>query len=237
MKFKILIAEPEEMFAAAVAYVLEQAGHEAVMAHDSRYALDKAQVVQPDLCILSTALPALSRAHLCCDLVHEEAVGPNGSLFLLGTDAREEFCAAMLDCGADGYLVKPFGMREFMARVGVLLRRSHSARPIENSQTRELRVGQFVLNAAERTLSIGDFPTAREVQVTQLELQLLQLLMGSAGQLVLHQTLLQPAEGEPPRNAAALRQLMVTLRRKIGDTGNTPRHIIALHGQGFRFDP
>ncbi len=234
MKFKILIAEPEEMFAAAVAYVLEQAGHEAVIAHDSRFALDQARRVQPDLCILSAALPALARAHLCCDFVHEEAVS-SSSLFLLGTDPREEFCAAMLDCGADDYLVKPFGMHEFMARVWVLLRRSH--RPRESADTKEIRVGHFFLNALERTLSIGDPLQARELQITQTETQLLRLLMGNAGQLVTHETLLQRVGSDPNRSLSSLRQLVVALRRKIGDSGKAPRHIISLHGQGFRFEP
>lgn len=52
-----------------------------------------------------------------------------------------------------------------------------------------------------------------------------------------HETLLKPVEGEPFRNAAASRQLMVTLCRKIGDTGNPPRHIVSLHAQKLRFDP
>lgn len=235
MNLKVLVAEPEEMFAAAVAYILEQAGLEAVQAHDSRLALDQGRAMQPDLFILSAALPALSREHLCCDLIHEGVLGSNASLLLLGNDPGEEFCAAMLDCGADDYLVKPFGMQEFMARIGVLMRRFN--KPIGNLQTKELRVGQFALSVGERRLLIGEGLKGRSVTVTTTEALLLQLLMEQAGQLVSHETIMERIWGDPKHSGTFLRGFLMALRRKLGEDGRNPRHLVSLHGQGLRFDP
>lgn len=237
MKLKILVAEPDEMFAAAVAYVLEQAGYEAVAAHDSRLALDQARTFRPDLCILSAALPAVSQYQLCCDLRRDNTICFSSPILMLGNDSHEDTCAAMLECGVDDYLVKPFGMPEFMARVFNLLRRSKA--PVEGMPLNELCVGRFTLDLRERSLTVTDAMGSRDLPITQTEARLLQLLLLNAGSIVTREVLMERIWGaeEQTNSRNVLDNFILSLRRKIEANTNDPQHILSVRGLGFRFRP
>lgn len=225
------------MFAEAVAYVLDRAGFEAVMAHDSRLALDHAKNFQPDLYILSSALLPVSASLLCCELRH--AAGPecHPPILMLGTDPLEETRVAMLDCGVDDYMVKPFGMKEFMARVFALLRRANV--PLEVLAGEEVRAGKFLLNAATRILKVDAGPDFTSILLTPKETQLLHILMNNPGSVISRETLIQRVWGQTNPTDGHFGTLdvhMRYLRRKVEGGSGPPQHIIVVRGSGFRFE-
>lgn len=238
VKPKILIAEPEQMFAEAVAYVLEDEGFETFTAHDSRETLEKAREIKPHLCVLSAALLPVSGLPLCCDLRQSGRIGLDAPLLLLATDTHEETRVAMLECGVDDYLVKPFGMREFMARVRGLLRRAPL--PAGAQLGGEIVVGDFSLNLNERLLTIDSEAGKKTFCLPRKEFQLLQLLMSQAGHTLSHQTIIQHVWGSRQATQGQLQSLYVHmrfLRCKVEENPNDPKHLVGLRNVGFRFLP
>ena len=237
MKFKILVAEPEEMFANAVAYILEQAGMEAVVTHDSRESLDRASLFDPDLCILSSAMPPISQFQLCHDFRHGNVLRPSASLLILATDTHEGTCEALLECGADDYLLKPFGMREFVARVQALLRRSRSGLPQTMPSLHameEIQAGRFHLRCKEQLLDMEDGDKRRVIVLTENETKLMQILMCHHNSTVPREAIMRHVWGVAGCTPNALASYVLQLRGKIEKDRATPEHLLSVYGVGLR---
>jgi two-component system alkaline phosphatase synthesis response regulator PhoP len=237
MKPKILVAETEQMFSEAVSYILEQAGFEVLSTADSNLVLETARDWRPDLCILSAEVPSQSHFQLCCALRRVEIANFTLPLLMVGSDGTENTRVKLLDCGVDDYLVKPFGMKEFMARIYALLRRAKI--PFEQMPDREgeLRVGRFHLSIIQQLLTIEDEDgKSRLIMLSRREATILHVLMSQAGFVVSREELRERVwgEGEIPPDSNALDVQWGTLRRKV--EGKRPKNLQTVYGKGFRFD-
>ena len=238
MKPKILLAEADCMFAETVSYVLEQAGFETLTARDSRSTLHFVKEFGPDLVILSATLPAISRFQLCYELRREETAGTRVPIFVLGTDDTEDLRVSILDCGADDYLAKPFGMKEFLARVYALLRQANVA--LGTSQTQPIQLGEFLLHPAKNLLEIQSGSDARQLPLRPKECALLRKLMSHSRDTVAREVLIEQVWGgreAPGRPFNTLDVHIKNLRRKVEPDPGNPKHILSVRGVGFRFDP
>ncbi len=142
------------------------------------------------------------------------------------TAKNTEFDKVMgLDCGADDFVSKPFGMMELLARVRAVLRRAEKGR-----QAEEYRLGSLRLSLARREVTVD----GAEVLLTYKEFELLSVLMASAGQVLSRGVLMdQVWGGEFPRENRTLDVHIRTLRAKLGSAGDM---ISTVRGVGYKIE-
>ena len=148
-------------------------------------------------------------------------------LFLTAKDTLDDRVEG-LDAGADDYLVKPFELRELLARVRALLRRSGTE---TQTNTAKLTVADLQLDSENQVA----FRPGRIIELSEKESQLLQYFMENTGQLLTHAQIMQHLwshEEQPSSNVIAA--LIRLLRRKIELTGET-QLIHTVYGKGYRF--
>jgi len=126
MPARILIVDDEPPIVDVLAYNLRRANYEVITAHDGQEALDKARAEQPDLIVLDLMLPGVDGLDVCRELRRERDV----PIIMLTARDSEIDRVVGLELGADDYVVKPFSVRELMARVKNVLRRA-APRPPE----------------------------------------------------------------------------------------------------------
>jgi OmpR-family two-component system manganese-sensing response regulator len=149
-------------------------------------------------------------------------------LFLTAKDTVDDRVQG-LDAGADDYLVKPFELRELLARVRALLRRSGA--DVSAATTQRLQVADLELDC-ENQLA---YRQGRVIELSEKESQLLEYFMRHAGQLLSHTQIHQHLwkDGEQP-SSNVLAALIRLLRRKIEAVGETPL-VHTVYGKGYRF--
>jgi len=179
----------------------------------------------PQLLILDLGLPDMNGVDLIRELRRWNAL----PILILSARATERDKVEALDAGADDYLTKPFGMAELLARVRVLLRR-HAG----ESATPYFRFGDIEIDLVERKVWRG----GEEIKLTQIELRLLATLVGNAGKVLTHRSLMNAVWG--PGHAGQehyLRIYVRRLRQKIERDPTQPRYLLTETGVGYRFQP
>ena len=209
---KILIVDDEPPIVDMLAYNLKRANYEVLIARDGEEALVQARQGQPDLIILDLMLPRLDGLEVCRALRQERDV----PIIMLTARDSEVDRVVGLELGADDYVVKPFSVRELMARIKSVLRRA-APRTIE-LVPEPIRVGPLVVNAARHEVHWH----AVELDLTALEFDLLAMLARHAGQVLSREQLLEQVWGYDYYGDlrvvdAAIKRLRAKLRRAAPD--------------------
>jgi two-component system, OmpR family, manganese sensing response regulator len=228
---RILLVDDEAELTDPLSRLLRREGYQVDVAADGENALQKVQSVLAvgkdyDLLILDWMLPHLSGLELCQHLRSQGQLTP--VLFLTAKDTLDDRVAG-LDAGADDYLVKPFELRELLARVRALLRRGVPMTP----STKTLHVEDLELDLSNPMAYRG----GRAIDLSEKEYQLLEYLMQRPQQLLSHDEIyayLWPGEEKPSSNVLAAQIRL--LRRKIEFPGEQPL-IHTVYGKGYRFGP
>jgi DNA-binding response OmpR family regulator len=135
-----------------------------------------------------------------------------------------------LDCGADDYVTKPFGVRELVARINALLRRSKQA-ATASSNTEPFEIGANTIDPKRFELRRGK---TRD-ELTARELKLLELFHAHPGEVFSRDKLLSEVWGYNYYGTTrTLDQVIVQLRKKLGDSADDPRHLVTVHGVGYK---
>jgi len=229
---RILLVDDEEELAEPLRRVLTNQGYVVDSANSGDHGWELAKIGEYDLLILDWMMPEKSGIEICRDLRQKGDSTP--VLMLTAKDSLDNRVTG-LDSGADDYLVKPFELRELLARVRALLRRA----PIAIAATSE--------PANETTkLSYGDLELDRENQLvyrdqvaialTEREYQLLEYFLLHPNQLLSHEQISQYIwkEGEDLPTSNALAAQIKLLRRKI-DRDRQISLINTVYGKGYRF--
>jgi DNA-binding response OmpR family regulator len=222
----ILVVDDEPRMTRFIRMNLELEGYQVIEAHNGLEALDKARTNLPDLIILDVMMPELDGFETL-EMLREVS---NVPVIMLTVRADEEDKVRGLELGADDYVTKPFGAREFVSRVKAVLRRTE--RPVTPEEA--------VLHIDDR---LGIDFNSREViiegQRTKLrptEFRLLYHLIENAGWVVPHETLLAKVWGYEYREEIQYLRLYITyLRQKIEPDPANPRYILTERGVGYRF--
>jgi DNA-binding response OmpR family regulator len=193
---KILIVDDEPAIVDMLDYNLRKVGHEPLVARDGPSALNLIRTQTPDLVILDLMLPGMDGLDICRE------VRKHSDLPIIMLTARDDEVDRVLglELGADDYIVKPFSVRELMARVRTVLRRARpatSVTPQGKSSTGDVPPGQG--------LQVGDLqldPSRHEVswqgapfELTAIQFDLLHLLMQHPGQVFTREELLNKVWG------------------------------------------
>jgi OmpR-family two-component system manganese-sensing response regulator len=223
---RILLVDDEAELTRPLKRVLTREGYQVDVADDGIQGQKLACNHPYDLLILDWMLPDKSGLEICQALRSRSSQTP--ILFLTAKDTLDDRVQG-LDAGADDYLVKPFELRELLARVRALLRRSPA---LETSTLSErLQVEDLTLEVNNQLAFRGD----RTIDLSEKETQLLAYFMQHPGQVLTHQQIHQHLwENQPQPSSNVLAAQIRLLRRKIEVIGESPL-IHTVYGKGYRF--
>lgn len=231
MKTKILVVEDDPHILLGLEEVLKSDGFEVVTCNRGDRALAAFTEHQPALILLDVMLPALSGYDICKQLRAKKVSTP---ILMLTAKGQEIDKVVGLDLGADDYVTKPFGVRELLARIHALLRRSGDTASASVPSETEFCIGNATIDP--RTFQLKRGQTTEEL--TAKELKLLQLFHAHAGEVLSRDRLLNDVWGYNYYGTTrTLDQVIVQLRKKLGDSGSEPRHLLTVHGVGYRLLP
>ncbi|NJN72169.1 MAG: response regulator transcription factor [Limnothrix sp. RL_2_0] len=220
---RILLVDDERELREALEQVLSREGYVVETAEHGELGLELAKQCDFDLLILDWMLPHYSGIEICQRI---RALGKTTPvLFLTAKDTVDDRVQG-LDAGADDYLVKPFELRELLARVRALLRRS----PVIDIPHR-LKVADLELDLENHVA----YRTGRMIRLSDRELQLLQYFMEHPEQLLSHEQIYQSLwQDEESPSSNVLAALVRLLRRKVETKGDRPL-IHTIYGKGYYF--
>ncbi len=218
---RILVIEDDDAVAAAVRRALVLGGHEVTIASDGLHGLDLVRADAPDGVVLDLGLPGMDGMEVCRTLRADGDRTP--VLMLTARDAVEDRVDG-LEAGADDYLVKPYDVRELLARMKAITRRND-----ESAGATPPRFAELELDPDAHAARIGE----RVATLTRTEYQLLELLMINARRVLTTEVIYDRVWGYdfgPGSNG--LRVYIGYLRRKLEADGER-RLIQTVHGVGY----
>ncbi len=228
MKTKILIVEDDPHILLGLEEVLKSDGFEVAVCNRGDQAMAAVVRNRPELVLLDIMLPGLSGYDVCRQLRAQKS----GVLILMLTAKSQEIDKVVgLDLGADDYVTKPFGVRELLARIHALLRRAGVAPGSGLEAQAPFQVGTSTIDPKTYQVKRGRTSEA----LTPKELKLLQLFHAHAGEVLSRDRLLSEVWGYNYYGTTrTLDQVIVQLRKKIGDSGDEPRYLTTVHGVGYK---
>lgn len=201
-------------------------GYEIASCQRGDSALEAVAKFQPALILLDVMLPGLSGYDVCKKLRAKKVATP---ILMLSAKGQEIDKVVGLDLGADDYLTKPFGVRELLARIQAVVRRSQPT--TEANPEREFRIGSAVIDPKTFQLLRGK---TTEV-LTGKELKLLQFFFAHRDEVLSRDKLLNEVWGYNYFGTTrTLDQVIVQLRKKLGDNGDESKHLLTVHGVGYK---
>ncbi len=222
---KILIVDDEPPIIDVLSYNLKQAGYEVVIARDGEQAVAAARRDKPDLIILDLMLPKLDGLEVQ-RIVRRESEVP--VIMLTARDAEIDRVVG-LELGADDYVVKPFSVRELIARVRNVLRRT-DPRPITDSPDR-IEVGGLSIDVTRHEARLG--PTMLEL--TALEFTMLHTLACHAGQVLSREQLLEQVWGYDYHDDLRVVDAVIKrLRAKLREVAPDTEWIVTVRSVGYK---
>ena len=223
---KILLIEDEVAISDSVRYSLEQEGFDVFAAYDGVEGLAAAREQQPDLIVLDLMLPRMSGLDVCRILRRESPV----PIIMLTAKTEEIDRVVGLEIGADDYVTKPFSVRELVARVRAVLRRSDAQ--AEPDSKLVVRAGEVVVDTAKRRVTVGD----KVVHLPLKQFELLKILITNQGRVVTRERLLQMIwNTDTTYDTGTLDVHIRWLREKVEEDPARPKRIRTVRGVGYRF--
>jgi len=230
MKTKILVVEDDPHILLGLEEVLKSEGYAVVSCNRGDHALDCVAKNKPGLIVLDVMLPGLSGYDICKQLRIRKITTP---ILMLTAKGQEIDKVVGLDLGADDYVTKPFGVRELLARIQALLRRGANASP-ESGGDISFQIGDATIDP--KTFQVKRRKTIEEL--TARELKLLQIFYAHPGEVLSRDRLLNEVWGQNYYGTTrTLDQVIVQLRKKLGDNGGEPKHLLTIHGVGYKLQP
>jgi DNA-binding response OmpR family regulator len=226
---KILIVEDDEVIAKGMASHLTAAGFEPYIVSNGQTGLARLRFERPDVCVVDLMLPALDGWKLI-ETARAEGIGT--PVVVVSARGSEEDRVHTLDLGADDYLVKPFSMRELVARVRAAARRGvrdQQADRGELIQLEELRIDP---------VSVQAYLDGESAELTPTEFRLLHALAAESPRVVTRDELLQRIWGRNlTRRDRTVDVFVRKLREKID--ARSPRHVFlhTRYGVGYKLEP
>jgi DNA-binding response OmpR family regulator len=218
---KIMIVEDDSHIALGLEEVLKGDGFDPIVCNRGDRAIESIARHQPALIILDVMLPGLSGFDVCKQLRAKKVTAP---ILMLTAKGQEIDKVMGLEFGADDYMTKPFGVRELLARVHALLRRTVGQPQISDLK---FQIGNAVVDCKTFQVKVGK--TVHEL--TPKELKLLQIFHEKRGEVLSREKLLNEVWGYNYYGTTrTLDQVIVQLRKKLGDT----KHLITVHGVGYK---
>ncbi|MDX1995092.1 MAG: response regulator transcription factor [bacterium] len=227
---KVLIIEDDETLVDKLADKLRAEGFTVAVALEGEGGLEKVRTENPDLIVLDIMLPGLDGLSICRMVRHEPSTSQIPIIMLTARGTEVDKIVG-LESGADDYLVKPFGLGEFLARVRAVLRRFDPNR--RSVQQDELVSNDLRLNLTGRRV----FKDGEEVKLSNKEFDLLSELMRNRSAVLSRDLILTKVWGYDYFVDKRTVDVHIRwLREKIEEDPSNPKRIVTVRGVGYRFE-
>lgn len=228
-KKTVLIVEDEKNIVDIIRFNLQRTGYDTLEAYDGEAGLAMAREKKPDLILLDVMMPKMMGFDVCRALREE---GDNVPVIILTAREEEEDKILGLEIGADDYITKPFSMRELLARVKAVLRRSAKDSQSEKGREETLKIGGLRLDFSSYQAWLHDEPIA----LTPKEYELLKLLVTNPGRAFTRDELLERIWGyEYYGDTRTVDVHIRHLRAKLKGAPAVSDAIETVRGIGYRF--
>ena len=223
---RLLVIEDEAPMRTALVETLKAEGYRVIAAEDGPSGLELACTEPFDLVLLDVMMPGLDGFALCRELRRRERLFP---VLMLTAKGQVDDRVEGLDSGADDYLVKPFSLRELLARVRALLRRSERKEAVGDI----LMIGVATVHLERRTLE----RSGATHPLSAKEAGMLRLLATHAGETVSREKFLDVIWGyHAYPSTRTVDNFIAALRGKLEEDPAHPRHLITVRGSGYRLE-
>jgi len=226
MAQRILVVDDEPAVTELLAYNLRKAHYDVLIAADGRQALHLAHAGTPDLILLDLMLPGVDGLDVCREIRRTSQV----PIIILTAQGEEVDRVVGLELGADDYICKPFSVRELMARIKAVLRRTSS---VSNESAARISSGpsHLRLDVERREASVQGI----QLELSRLEFDLLHTLLAHAGRVLTREQLLEQVWGyDFPGDARAVDSVIKRLRAKLRAINPQADCIAAVRGIGYK---
>jgi two-component system KDP operon response regulator KdpE len=223
---RILLVDDDAAIRRALRTSLNELGFQVTEAARGEEALHLVRAASFDVVLLDLQMPGMGGVRTLASL---RSIVPRLPILMITVQDSEEQKVEALESGADDYIVKPFGVRECIARIRAVVRRSRAP---EMAKDEPLRIGEIMLHPPRRLVS----KAGRPIHLTPKEYEILHFLMLNAGRAVTYGKLLSAVWGTEYRNEIDyLRTFVRQLRKKIEDDPSNPRYLLTDAYVGYRF--
>jgi two-component system alkaline phosphatase synthesis response regulator PhoP len=228
MQARILIIEDESALVTILTDLLRAAAFVVETAPDGRTGLRRAVDDAFDVIVLDLMLPAMDGLEVCHALRQH---GFDGGILMLTAKSQVTDRVLGLRTGADDYLTKPFDSSELLARISALLRRVHKE---QLTPVVRFKFGSVAVDFARPEV----YRAGEPVNLAAKELQLLRYLIDNRGEVLSRERLLRMVwRLQPFITPRTVDTHIAWLRQKLEDNPQSPRHILTIRGEGYRFQP
>jgi DNA-binding response OmpR family regulator len=226
---KVLVIEDEETLVNNLADKLKAEGFNVSVAKDGEAGLEKVRSEHPDLIVLDIMLPGLDGLSICRMVRHDTSTA-HIPIIMLTARGTEVDKIVGLESGADDYIVKPFGLGEFLARVRAVMRRAPGPLMLQQD---ELVSNDLRLNMTGRRV----FREGEEVHLSNKEFDLLAELMRNKSAVLSRDLILTKVWGYDYFVDKRTVDVHIRwLREKLENDPSNPRRIVTVRGVGYRFE-
>ncbi len=225
---KVLVVEDDRLTREGLAEMLCHEGYEVALAEDGEAALERFGVDRPDFVCLDVMMPRLSGYEVCRRIRQQNRGIP---IIFISAKSEEIDKVVGLELGADDFIVKPFGLKEVLARIRAVTRRCLASTDSEESKSFMMR--DLEVRPAELRALRGE----RTIDLSLRDVQLLKLFFERQGEAVDRNVIFETCWGlKHLQNSRTLDQHISQLRKRIEVDPKHPRIIKTVHGVGYRFE-
>ena len=226
---KILVVEDDPNLLETLRYNLHKEGYDVITASDGEQAIKVARKDKPDLILLDIMLPGMNGFEVCRVLRKEMAV----PILMLTARTDETDKIVGLEIGADDYMTKPFSMRELMARVRAMLRRTKMAEVPQAGKTTSIKIGNLEVDAARHRASLS----GEALELSPKEFDLLAFLAKNKSLVFSREHLLEKVWGYDYAGDTRTVDVHIRwLRQKIEPDPAHPVHLVTIRGTGYKLE-
>lgn len=226
---KILIAEDDDHTREALREVLSMEGYELVTASDGLQAIDFFRATRPDFVCLDVMMPGQNGYEVCKQI---RKIDESVPILFITAKAEEIDTVLGLELGADDYMTKPFGVKEIIARIRAITRRTAARVGTKTKEEEFLMDDLRVVSTELRAYREGE-----EIQLSPRDVKVLTLLYDRRGKVVDRNTMADEVWGvDYFPESRALDQHISQLRKRVEKDPTNPVIIRTVHGAGYRFE-
>jgi two-component system, OmpR family, response regulator RegX3 len=225
----VLVVEDEPSFVDALRVGLAREGFKVEIAVDGAEALNRFDIVRPDVVLLDVMLPRVSGIDVCRQLRKRSQV----PIIMVTAKGAEIDTVVGLEVGADDYVTKPYRMRELVARMRAVMRRMPADGGAAHHEDDVLCVGEVTLDPFAHHVTVGGVLTPMPLK----EFELLELLLANAGRVLPRETLIDRVwGGDYVGDTKTLDVHIKRLRAKVEPDPSSPTRIVTIRGLGYKYE-
>jgi len=225
----VLLVEDEESYVEALQVGLKREGFRVEVARDGFEALDRFDVVRPDIVILDVMLPRISGIDVCRQLRKRSQV----PIIMVTAKSAEIDTVVGLEVGADDYVTKPYRIRELVARMLAVLRRNAREGAGPDVGPGAIVVGDVTIDPDEHLVTVRGEP----MRLPLKEFELLHILLANAGRVLPRETLIDRVWGtDYVGDTKTLDVHVKRLRSKLEADPASPERIVTIRGLGYKYE-